>query len=638
MAIVVPIVSTWDPKGVNQASKSIGAAQGPLGKLSGAFGNLLTPGKLAFAGLGTAALGWIGEAEAGAAATAKLGNVMASMGDKSGALTARMEDYASSLSSAIAVDDDQVKAVQTKLATFSSLSSQLGVTSGMMDRATAAAFDLGAAGFGTAESNAAALGKALENPSKGIASLAKSGVTFTEAEKKKIAALQESGDLLGAQTIVMQAVEKQVKGTAEAGVTNADKMKTAFGNLAEDAGGLLLPAFEGITNFVTTKLVPGIKGFIDFIKTGDLSGLAKTIGLKPDSGLLQFLDQLRDVAIKVGTFIKDTLVPALKDFATNIVIPALGATVGFIKEYSGYIVPLAAGVLAVAAAVKIWNTALSIGQGVVKAYTAVQAALNVVMSLNPFALVVLAVIALVAIFVVAWKNSETFRDVIKGVWEAIKTGVTAAVNFVKTIVTTVFNAIKTVVSTVWNAIKTVILVVWTAIKTYVTTYINIVKTVVTTVFNAVKTTVTTIWDGIKGAIKTVWDFIRRIFDGAKTAVQPFIDAFLKIKDKITGFMETIREKVQGMWDKVKGILDSVGGALSKIPFVGKFFKGLSIEETVSFLPGAEIVPTRKSQERPVVINISGAVDQEGTARTLSALLDNYDLRHARVPVGRAVAW
>jgi len=54
-----------------------------------------------------------------------------------------------------------------------------------------------------------------------------------------------------------------------------------------------------------------------------------------------------------------------------------------------------------------------------KAYTAVQTALNIVMSMNPIGLIVIGIAALVAAFVVAYQKSENFRDVIKGAMQAI---------------------------------------------------------------------------------------------------------------------------------------------------------------------------------------------------------------------------
>jgi phage-related protein len=66
-----------------------------------------------------------------------------------------------------------------------------------------------------------------------------------------------------------------------------------------------------------------------------------------------------------------------------------------------------------------------------KAGAAAQWLLNAAMSANPIGLVVLAIAALVAGLVIAYKKSETFRNVVNGAFGAVKTGVIALVNFFK---------------------------------------------------------------------------------------------------------------------------------------------------------------------------------------------------------------
>jgi hypothetical protein len=57
------------------------------------------------------------------------------------------------------------------------------------------------------------------------------------------------------------------------------------------------------------------------------------------------------------------------------------------------------------------------------AWNAAQTALNFVMSMNPIGLVVIAIGLLVAGFILAWKHSETFRDVVRGAMDKVKDGV-----------------------------------------------------------------------------------------------------------------------------------------------------------------------------------------------------------------------
>jgi phage-related protein len=64
------------------------------------------------------------------------------------------------------------------------------------------------------------------------------------------------------------------------------------------------------------------------------------------------------------------------------------------------------------------------------------------MAANPITLVVIALAALVAAFVVAYKTSETFRNIVNGLFNAIKTGVTASVDFLKGYLNTVLGFYK----------------------------------------------------------------------------------------------------------------------------------------------------------------------------------------------------
>lgn len=67
---------------------------------------------------------------------------------------------------------------------------------------------------------------------------------------------------------------------------------------------------------------------------------------------------------------------------------------------------------------------------VTKAYTAIQAALNLVMSLNPIGLVVIAIGALIAAFILAYQHIEPFRAIVDTVFQALAGGVKWVIDFV----------------------------------------------------------------------------------------------------------------------------------------------------------------------------------------------------------------
>lgn len=195
--------------------------------------------------VGVAALGTVAAAgfkafqsfEDAEAQTRKLTNVLDNMG-KSAAAPA-VEDLATELSRLTGIGDDVIQQGQTILATFSEVAESAGETGGTFERATKAAVDLSATGFGSVESASVMLGKALQDPIKGITALSRSGVTFTEEQKKVIESLVETGRVGEAQALILEEVEKQVGGTAEESATASQKIKNAMGEAGEALGNVI---------------------------------------------------------------------------------------------------------------------------------------------------------------------------------------------------------------------------------------------------------------------------------------------------------------------------------------------------------------------------------------------------------------
>jgi hypothetical protein len=255
-------------------SSGLGKARKGLGSFStfarGAVGGIVG----AIAGVGLALVNmvpdWIAAAEEARKADKRLQAVADSMGifgSETGKVTKRLGDFANSLQLQTGIEDEVIKGNQAILLTFKSLAKSAGIVGGAFDRATVLTLDLAEVMKTDSASAAKQLGKALENPVKGLTALTKSGITFTDAEKAKIKALVESGRLLEAQDMVLKAIETQVGGTAEATASAADKMKVAFSEIAERLGTALLPAVDKMaTQFADWLESPsGKKALNDFV-------------------------------------------------------------------------------------------------------------------------------------------------------------------------------------------------------------------------------------------------------------------------------------------------------------------------------------------------------------------------------------
>lgn len=292
MAINLNIISKFDDKGIKKIEGELGGLGKSLGKIGG-----LIAGAFSVAAITSFAKESVLAAEAVQTANARISQIATSMnlfGKETAAVSDRLIKYAEANELTLATDAEVIKATQAKLLTFKELALSADTAGGSFDRATKAAVDLAAAGFGSATTNAVQLGKALNDPIKGITALNRSGISFTEIERAKIKELTESGKVLQAQDIILKAIETQVGGTAAATADASVKMGLAFDNVKESVGAALLPAFEELTK----SLIP----------------VVADLGPKLGEVFAKFVPIISSVAGILPTLI-DALLPVIDVFA-----------------------------------------------------------------------------------------------------------------------------------------------------------------------------------------------------------------------------------------------------------------------------------------------------------------------------------
>lgn len=239
------------------ASSKLGRFAGFAGKAALGVG-LLAVGAAA----GAKKIYEIGDASDDAnARIAQINKSMGLFGKETSSVTDRITKYAEAIGRQTGIDANSIKATQAKLLTFKELGKTADDVGGNFDRATKAAIDMAAAGFGSAETNAVQLGKALQDPIKGLTALGRSGVTFTEQEKERIATLVESNRMGEAQALVLKAIETQVGGTAEATAGGFERMKETFRQGGDALAKQFLPYMDKFGNFMVDKGLPAIKEF-----------------------------------------------------------------------------------------------------------------------------------------------------------------------------------------------------------------------------------------------------------------------------------------------------------------------------------------------------------------------------------------
>jgi hypothetical protein len=303
-SINIPVVSKFDPTGIKQAQSALGG----FGKSLLSVGALVA-GAFAIRGIANFAMESVIAAERAQQFNDILVQVAKTTNTFGGNLTAgtdRLLKFADAQELVIGVEAELIKETQAVLLSFKSVGQSADEVGGSFDRATMAAFDIAGVLKTDAKSAAVQLGKALENPIRGLTALGKAGTTFTDQQKEQIRVLVESGNLLGAQTLILDEIESQYGGVAEAAALGSVKMQLAFGQIQDALGEALAPAFEKFTTYFITEVVPPLTKFFedDFPRIiEELKPIVEGISVffqEVGEGLKEFLDIDEDVSLLEG--------------------------------------------------------------------------------------------------------------------------------------------------------------------------------------------------------------------------------------------------------------------------------------------------------------------------------------------------
>jgi len=201
------------------------------------------------------------------AGLAQAQQVIKTTGGVAGVTADGVENLAAAIEGYSGQDGEAIVKGETLLLTFSNIRNAAGKNNDIFTQATKITADMAQVFGGDASSSAIQLGKALNDPTAGISALSRVGVSFTEGQKKTIKSLQDSGNIMGAQKIILAELSKEVGGSAAAyGETLPGKIARAhraFEGLSQTLVGAAAPAIEGMADLFTNKLVPGITVFVD---------------------------------------------------------------------------------------------------------------------------------------------------------------------------------------------------------------------------------------------------------------------------------------------------------------------------------------------------------------------------------------
>lgn len=168
-------------------------------------------------------------------AIGKLNAVLAATGGAVGLTSKELQSFAGELQKTTNFEDDATISAMAVAATFKNIKGdtfKAAITSAA-DLATVMGVDLKTATM--------QVSKALNDPTKGITALSRAGVSFSASQKEQIKALQATGDMAGAQKIILQELQGEFAGAAQAAANPLTMLGNAVGDMLESVGKAIIP-------------------------------------------------------------------------------------------------------------------------------------------------------------------------------------------------------------------------------------------------------------------------------------------------------------------------------------------------------------------------------------------------------------
>lgn len=353
-------------------------------------------------------------------------------------------------------------------------------------------------------------------------------------------------------------------------------------DLAKENSLGIATSFGNLRNAVTKGLANVIAKFDELVEK--LTG--KTIAQNIDS-----LKGIINSAFDSIVASMDKLLPIFEWFKNNGDL-VIGIVSGIVTAFLGF--KAVEGVPKIIEGVK---TSLSVLKGALATLT------------SPIGLVILAIGALIGVFVYLWRTNEDFKNKVIEIWNAISSFLQPIIESITSFISEKWNALLAwwgenqqgifeKISTAWNSIvefvqpiiqavsdfimnvfgivaewwsenQQMILdtatTIWEAIKLVFTTVLGVIQTVVSTVLENIRA----FWDQWGTAIMTIvqvaWAYISNVFQGAldnilsivSTVIAQIQNIFELAMSIIQGVVDIALGIMQGDWDRVLGGIQTI---------------------------------------------------------------------------------
>lgn len=256
---------------------------------------------------------------------------------------------------------------------------------------------------------------------------------------------------------------------------------------------------------------------------------------------------IRDILTKVGEWINKF--NNLDDGTKKIVTIILALVAGL----APVLITVGKLISSVKQIISIIGTLKNIIAGIKAAFIA----FNAVLAANPIMLIIMAIVALIAIFVTLWNKCEWFRNFWIGLWEGVKSVFGKVVDFIKGLI----DGLLKVIGAIGDFIKTKVLdPIWNKIQFFLLLIATITDWINTNVIQPILSVVTPIIKKIGEIVSKIWEIITAVFGALckwvnDTIITPIMLIVQIFKDTVIGFFRNV-------WDGIVAIFSAIGSWFS----------------------------------------------------------------------------
>lgn len=599
--------------GVGEATEKLGikgiSVGGILGRTFGSIKSVVMNTAVPImAGMGLQSL--IDKSKAGQQAVGQMNAVLTSTHGVAGMTKDALLNLAQSQSQVTTYSKGANIATENLLLTFTNIGKDV------FPSALKAVNDMSTALGQDTKSSAIQLGKALNDPIVGITALSRVGVNFTEQQKQQIKTMVETGHTAEAQKAILAELSKEFGGSAvEAGKSFDGQYQIVKNQIFGIGAGItsqLMPAITSLMSAVNSH-IPQIQSIVNSVISGvttsfkTLGPIVLGIGQDIEKIATSIFPQLNSSSSNLGKTLLGIAQGGLGALKTvfdwmaqhgTVVGTTIAAIAGAMVTYKAVVIATNAvqevqnGLLAISAVraggLAAAQTALKTAEG---SATIAQMLLNAAMDANPIGLVIVAIGALVAGLVYAYKHSETFRNIVSNAFNSIKNVAVSVFNFLKGFISKWGTEILVAVAPLigiplliyqhWNGIKTFITNLWNSIKSTTTSIWNSIVNSIKGFVTGVKNTITSTWNGLKSIVSGIWKGIVSVVTAIVTSfVNGITNIWKNMSTGVSTILTGLQNTIKGIWEVIKTVV--IGPVLLILDLVTGNFTQLSQDAQTIF--------------------------------------------------------